>query len=125
MVAVPRRPHPVNDMGEESSPDPGPQKASPLYKMVGILATTLGAGIGFGVAAVGVPVVLGAAGFTAAGIAVGSVAAKIMSAAAIANGGGVAAGGTVAVLQSVGAAGLSAAAKTGMAAAGAALFALI
>ncbi|KAF5922990.1 hypothetical protein HPG69_013337 [Diceros bicornis minor] len=47
-------------------------------------------------------------GFTGAGIATGSIAAKMMSAAAIANGGGVAAGSLVATLQSVGAAGLSA-----------------
>lgn len=48
------------------------------------------------------PVVLGAAGFTSAGIAAGSVAAKMMSAAAVANGGGVAAGSVVAALQSAG-----------------------
>ncbi|KAI4535222.1 hypothetical protein MG293_014448 [Ovis ammon polii] len=54
-----------------------------------------------------VPVVLGAMGFTGAGIAASSIAAKMMSAAAVANGGGVAAGSLVATLQSVGAAGLS------------------
>ncbi|XP_059859973.1 interferon alpha-inducible protein 27-like protein 2 isoform X1 [Delphinus delphis] len=54
-----------------------------------------------------VPVVLGAVGFTGAGIAASSLAAKMMSAAAMANGGGVAAGSLVATLQSVGAAGLS------------------
>lgn len=55
------------------------------------------------VAAVGLaPVALGALGFTSAGIAAGSLGAKMMSAAAIANGGGVAAGSTVAVLQSAG-----------------------
>lgn len=48
------------------------------------------------------PVVLGAVGFTSAGIAAGSVAANMMSAAAVANGGGVAAGSVVAVLQSAG-----------------------
>ena len=53
-------------------------------------------------ALVGIPAGIGALGFTGAGIAPGSIAAKMMSAAAIANGGGVAAGSTVAVLQSVG-----------------------
>ncbi|KAI4560365.1 hypothetical protein MJT46_012603 [Ovis ammon polii x Ovis aries] len=48
-----------------------------------------------------VPVVLGAMGFTGAGIAASSIAAKMMSAAAVANGGGVAAGSLVATLQSV------------------------
>lgn len=48
------------------------------------------------------PVVLGAVGFTGAGIAASSIAASMMSSAAIANGGGVAAGGLVATLQSVG-----------------------
>ncbi|XP_030074300.1 interferon alpha-inducible protein 27-like protein 2A isoform X3 [Microcaecilia unicolor] len=62
-------------------------------------------------AVVGTPVVIGMVGFTSAGIAAGSLAAKMMSAAALANGGGVAAGGTVAVLQSIGAAGFSVAAK--------------
>ncbi|KAM6371038.1 interferon alpha-inducible protein 27-like protein 1 [Pluvialis apricaria] len=68
-----------------------------------------------GVALVGVPVAIVHLGFTAAGITpLGSVAAKMMSAAAIANGGGVAAGSIVAVLQSIGAAGLSLAAKIGL-----------
>lgn len=49
-----------------------------------------------------VPVGLGAMGFTGAGIAASSIAAKMMSAAAVANGGGVAAGSLVATLQSVG-----------------------
>ncbi|XP_027857058.1 histone H3.v1-like [Xiphophorus couchianus] len=65
------------------------------------------------------PVVLGAVGFTSAGIAAGSYAASMMSAAAIANGGGVAAGGLVAILQSAGAVGLSAAASTAVAGVGA------
>lgn len=55
-----------------------------------------------GVVLFGVPAVVSALGFKAAGIAAGSIAAKMMSAAAIANNGGVAAGSTVAVLQSVG-----------------------
>lgn len=53
-------------------------------------------------AVVAAPVLLGAAGFTAAGIAAGSLAAQAMSVAAVANGGGVAAGSVVAVLQSAG-----------------------
>ncbi|XP_038017100.1 uncharacterized protein LOC119711235 [Motacilla alba alba] len=72
-----------------------------------VIGTVIGATVGAGLALVGLPVCLGALGFTGAGIAAGSIAAKMMSAAAIANGGGVAAGSTVAVLQSVGAAGLS------------------
>ncbi|XP_028660597.1 interferon alpha-inducible protein 27-like protein 2A [Erpetoichthys calabaricus] len=52
--------------------------------------------------AAGAPVLLGAIGFTTAGIAAGSIAAKMMSAAAIANGGGVVAGGVIATLQSLG-----------------------
>jgi len=51
---------------------------------------------------VAVPAVLGAVGFTGAGIAASSLAAKMMSVAAVANGGGVAAGSLVAMLQSVG-----------------------
>lgn len=58
------------------------------------------------------PAVLGAVGFTSAGIAAGSTAAGMMSSVAAANGGGVAAGSLVAVLQSAGAAGLSGTATT-------------
>ncbi|XP_052594165.1 interferon alpha-inducible protein 27-like protein 2 [Peromyscus californicus insignis] len=58
-----------------------------------------------------VPPVLSAVGFTGAGIAASSLAAKMMSLSAIANGGGVAAGSLVATLQSVGAAGLSMSSK--------------
>ncbi|XP_029092015.1 LOW QUALITY PROTEIN: interferon alpha-inducible protein 27-like protein 2A [Monodon monoceros] len=65
------------------------------------------AAIGGALAVGAVPVVLGAVGFTGAGITASSLAAKMMSAAAMANGGGVAAGSLVATLQSVGAAGLS------------------
>ncbi|XP_041335392.1 interferon alpha-inducible protein 27-like protein 2A [Pyrgilauda ruficollis] len=79
-----------------------------------VIGGVIGATVGAGLALVGLPVCLGALGFTGAGIAAGSVAAKMMSAAAIANGGGVAAGSTVAVLQSIGAAGLSVGAKAGL-----------
>ncbi|KAM9354114.1 interferon alpha-inducible protein 27-like protein 2A [Pholidichthys leucotaenia] len=48
------------------------------------------------------PVLLAFLGFTAAGIAAGSIAAKLMSMFAILNGGGVVAGGLVALLQSLG-----------------------
>ncbi|XP_059810394.1 interferon alpha-inducible protein 27-like protein 2 isoform X2 [Hypanus sabinus] len=67
------------------------------------------AGIGTVAAVAAPPLILGAVGFTSAGIAAGTIAAKMMSAAAVANGGGVAAGSSVAVLQSIGASGLSAA----------------
>ncbi|XP_049917631.1 interferon alpha-inducible protein 27-like protein 2A [Epinephelus moara] len=77
----------------------------------------LGGGAVAGVAAA--PLVLGAIGFTSAGIAAGSYAASMMSAAAVANGGGVAAGSLVAVLQAAGAAGLSTAANVAMASTGA------
>ncbi|XP_074977497.1 uncharacterized protein LOC125624889 [Caretta caretta] len=92
--------------------------------MLDSLVTLVGAGIGAGVAFVGIPVVVGAVGFTGAGIAAGSIAAKMMSAAAIANGGGVAAGSAVATLQSIGAAGLPVAAKAVMVGVGAAASAL-
>uniref|UniRef100_A0A8C3Y368 Uncharacterized protein n=1 Tax=Catharus ustulatus TaxID=91951 RepID=A0A8C3Y368_CATUS len=78
------------------------------------IKTVIGATVGAGVALVGIPACIGALGFTGAGIAAGSIAAKMMSAAAIANGGGVAAGSTVAVLQSVGAAGFSLGTKIGL-----------
>ncbi|XP_073923340.1 interferon alpha-inducible protein 27-like protein 2 isoform X2 [Castor canadensis] len=72
-----------------------------------------------------VPVVLGAMGFTGAGIAASSIAAKMMSAAAIANGGGVAAGSLVATLQSVGATGLSLSSKALVGSIGSALVARV
>ncbi|XP_027297217.2 interferon alpha-inducible protein 27-like protein 2B isoform X1 [Cricetulus griseus] len=70
-----------------------------------------------------VPPVLSAVGFTGAGIAASSLAAKMMSLSAIANGGGVAAGGLVATLQSVGAAGLSMSSKLLLGSAGSILMA--
>ncbi|XP_078279397.1 interferon alpha-inducible protein 27-like protein 2A [Rhinoraja longicauda] len=89
------------------------------------LTTLIMAGVSAGSCIVAAPFVLGAVGFTTAGIAAGSVAAKMMGAAAVANGGGVAAGGLVAVLQSAGAAGLSTVANAAVAAGGAAAGALI
>ncbi|XP_035170523.1 interferon alpha-inducible protein 27-like protein 2 isoform X1 [Oxyura jamaicensis] len=79
-----------------------------------IAKVIIGTTAGVGLALYGVPACVSALGFTAAGIAAGSIAAKMMSAAAIANNGGVAAGSIVAVLQSVGAAGLPVAAKIGL-----------
>ncbi|KAG6929173.1 interferon alpha inducible protein 27 [Chelydra serpentina] len=89
--------------------------------MVGFIPIAVGATLGLGVATVVVPVTLGAAGFTGAGIAAGSMATKMMSAAAVANGGGVAAGSAVATLQSIGAAGLSLATKGALTIVGGAL----
>lgn len=71
------------------------------------------------------PLLLGAAGFTGAGIAASSLAAKMMSAAAIAHGGGVPAGSLVAALQSAGAAGLSTSSNILLASVGSALGALL
>ncbi|XP_045144063.1 interferon alpha-inducible protein 27-like protein 2 isoform X2 [Echinops telfairi] len=81
--------------------------------------------IGGAVAVASAPVVLSAVGFTGAGIAASSIAAKMMSAAAIANGGGIAAGSLVATLQSVGAVGLSLTAKAILASTGCTLGALL
>ncbi|XP_047467989.1 interferon alpha-inducible protein 27-like protein 2A isoform X2 [Mugil cephalus] len=53
------------------------------------------------------PAALAGMGFTATGIAAGSIAAKLMSYLAIMGGGGVAAGGFFATLQSIAMGGLS------------------
>ncbi|XP_037551304.1 uncharacterized protein LOC119427737 [Nematolebias whitei] len=82
------------------------------------LAITGSAAVGGVGAVIAAPVVLGAVGFTSAGITAGSYAAGMMSAAASANGGGVAAGSLVALLQSAGAAGLSATANAAVASIG-------
>lgn len=81
-------------------------------------ATKIGVVAASGIAAVAAtPVVLGAAGFTAAGVAAGSFGAWMMSL----SGGSVAAGGLVATLQSVGAAGLGTAGTAAVGTAGAAV----
>ncbi|XP_076777426.1 interferon alpha-inducible protein 27-like protein 2A [Arvicanthis niloticus] len=90
-----------------------------------MFGTLVASAIGGAVAVAGAPLVLTAVGFTGAGIAAGSIAAKMMSAAAVANGGGVAAGSLVATLQSVGVLGLSTSANTVLGAAGAAAVALL
>ncbi|KAL8186964.1 UNVERIFIED_CONTAM: hypothetical protein K2H54_025002 [Gekko kuhli] len=86
--------------------------------------TIAAAAVAGAAATAALPAVVGVLGFTGAGIAAGSTAASMMSASAIANGGGVAAGSVVAVLQSVGAAGVSAATSVAGAAGGALLGAL-
>ncbi|XP_019367766.1 PREDICTED: interferon alpha-inducible protein 27-like protein 2A [Gavialis gangeticus] len=93
--------------------------------MRGFVAPAIGAAVGLGIVFVGVPATLGAAGFTTAGVAAGSLAAKMMSAAAVANGGGLAAGGVVPSLQSLGALGLSGAAKSAVITASTVIGALI
>lgn len=100
--------------GPDGGPDNGPKDGDNPGKDGNAIGAVIGAIAGAGLALVGLPMFIGALGFTGAGIAAGSIAAKMMSAAAIANGGGVAAGSTVAVLQSIGAAGFSLGAKVGL-----------
>ncbi|XP_029396734.1 interferon alpha-inducible protein 27-like protein 2A [Mus pahari] len=90
-----------------------------------MLGTLVGSVIGGALAVAATPVVLSTMGFTGAGIAAGSIAAKMMSAAAVANGGGVAAGSLVAILQSVGVLGLSTSTNAILGAAGAAAVVLL
>ncbi|XP_061251172.1 interferon alpha-inducible protein 27-like protein 2 isoform X2 [Bos javanicus] len=91
---APHEPRQGSDGSGSDPTDPPKSKGSNVYHYAALAVGS-------------VPVVLGAMGFTGAGIAASSIAAKMMSAAAVANGGGVAAGSLVATLQSVGAAGLS------------------
>ncbi|XP_070631711.1 interferon alpha-inducible protein 27-like protein 2 isoform X2 [Bos indicus] len=91
---APQGPRQGSDGSGSDPTDPPKSKGSNVYDYAALAVGS-------------VPVVLGAMGFTGAGIAASSIAAKMMSAAAVANGGGVAAGSLVATLQSVGAAGLS------------------
>ncbi|XP_048183200.1 interferon alpha-inducible protein 27-like protein 2 isoform X2 [Corvus hawaiiensis] len=102
------------ESGEETTPGDEPKDEAGPGKKQEVIGVAIGATAGAAVALVGIPVFIGALGFTGAGIAAGSIAAKMMSAAAIANGGGVAAGSTVAVLQSIGAAGFSIGTKIGL-----------
>ncbi|XP_019839207.2 interferon alpha-inducible protein 27-like protein 2 isoform X1 [Bos indicus] len=101
---APQGPRQGSDGSGSDPTDPPKSKGSNVYDYAGKTAVAV---IGGALAVGSVPVVLGAMGFTGAGIAASSIAAKMMSAAAVANGGGVAAGSLVATLQSVGAAGLS------------------
>ncbi|XP_075578282.1 interferon alpha-inducible protein 27-like protein 2B [Pelecanus crispus] len=66
-----------------------------------LVSSAIGMTIGLGLAVVAAPVALHVVGFTSAGIAAGSMAAKMMSVAAVANNGGVAAGSLVAIGQSL------------------------
>ncbi|XP_008397722.1 interferon alpha-inducible protein 27-like protein 2B isoform X1 [Poecilia reticulata] len=109
---------PAQDSADKKSRS-GRSNGNFLSKPAGKIFIAASAVLG-GIGAVALaPVVLGAVGFTSAGIAAGSFAASMMSAAAVANGGGVAAGSLVAILQSAGAVGLSAAASTAVAGVGA------
>uniref|UniRef100_A0A8C4MVP9 Interferon alpha-inducible protein 27-like protein 2 n=1 Tax=Equus asinus TaxID=9793 RepID=A0A8C4MVP9_EQUAS len=105
-----------SDSDSDSDPTDPPKDKGRKFSTAAKVAA--GAVIGGVVAVAAVPVVLGAMGFTGAGIVASSIAAKMMSAAAIANGGGVAAGSLVATLQSVGAAGLSMSSNVLLASAG-------
>ncbi|XP_032936911.1 uncharacterized protein LOC117007697 [Catharus ustulatus] len=80
---------------EKPKDDPGDSPENEKSPGNRAIKTVIGATVGAGVALVGIPACIGALGLTGAGIAAGSIAAKMMSTAAIANGG-------KAVLQSVG-----------------------
>ncbi|XP_036700090.1 interferon alpha-inducible protein 27-like protein 2 isoform X5 [Balaenoptera musculus] len=107
--------------------EPGQSGRGSLWRYLGrtSLAKAAAAVVGGALAVGAVPTVLGAVGFTGAGIAASSLAAKMMSAAAIANGGGVAAGSLVATFQSVGSAGLSLSSRVLLGSAGFALVSLV
>ena len=93
--------------------DPGPPDANNRLAPVPFRGLLIGAAIGV-TAAVAAPFALGCIGFTAAGVAVGSIAASIQGAATVA-------GSAFAVAQSVAAVGgLSAAAGAGVTLVGAA-----
>ncbi|XP_059686784.1 interferon alpha-inducible protein 27-like protein 2A [Gavia stellata] len=66
------------------------------------ISPAIGATVGIGLAVAVMPAALCTLGFTKAGIAAGSVAAKMMSLSAMANGGNVASGSLVAIAQSLG-----------------------
>ncbi|XP_074706962.1 uncharacterized protein LOC141934988 [Strix aluco] len=92
-----------------------PPRPATMY----FVGSVIGATAGIGVSVVVVPACLWALGFTSAGIAAGSVAAKMMSLTALANGGQVAAGSLVAIAQSLGAAGVPNAVTAALSATGA------
>ncbi|GAB0199468.1 interferon alpha-inducible protein 27-like protein 2A [Grus americana] len=81
----------------------------------------IGVTIGVGLTTAVMPAALYVLGFTKAGIAAGSIAARMMSVVAMANGGKVAAGSLVATAQSLGAAGVPMAVKATLSAIGAAI----
>lgn len=109
------------DQAQPSSRSSGCPPRQPAMELVG---PAIGAAVGIGLSVVVVPAALYALGFTTAGIAAGSVAARMMSLAATANGGRVAAGSLVAIGQSLGAAGLPTSVKAILSALGAVIGAI-
>ncbi|XP_030360222.1 interferon alpha-inducible protein 27-like protein 2A isoform X1 [Strigops habroptila] len=100
------------------------QRLPPRQPAMELVGPAIGAAVGIGLSLVVVPAALYALGFTTAGIAAGSVAARMMSLAATANGGRVAAGSLVAIGQSLGAAGLPTSVKAILSALGAVIGAI-
>ncbi|XP_074971042.1 interferon alpha-inducible protein 27-like protein 2A [Phalacrocorax aristotelis] len=90
-----------------------------------LVGPAIGAAIGIGLTVAVVPAALYVMGFTKAGIAAGSLAARMMSVAAIANGGRVAAGSLVAIAQSLGAAGVPTSLQAMLSTIGAAIGAIL
>ncbi|XP_036700093.1 interferon alpha-inducible protein 27-like protein 2 isoform X8 [Balaenoptera musculus] len=116
--------HPASDLPRTQTSS-RPTGQFHIFRKSAPLAKAAAAVVGGALAVGAVPTVLGAVGFTGAGIAASSLAAKMMSAAAIANGGGVAAGSLVATFQSVGSAGLSLSSRVLLGSAGFALVSLV
>ncbi|XP_075294017.1 uncharacterized protein LOC142363413 [Opisthocomus hoazin] len=116
ILTSPAAPQPSRQDQAPHGPGTAAPQASPTMDCARLaIRATVGMGISMAV----VRSLLYALGFTPAGIAAGSVAARMMSLAAMANGGRVAAGSMVAVAQSLGAAGFPTAVKAALSAIGA------